>query len=29
MVVFQNDMDKAKKLLEIVADIKNNSEVIA
>ncbi len=29
MVVFQNDMDKAKKLLEIVADIKNNSEIIA
>ena len=29
MVVFQNDMDKAKKLLEIVADVKNNSEIIA
>ena len=29
IVVFRNDMDKAKKLLEIVADIKNNSGVIA
>lgn len=28
MVLFKNDLDKAKKLLGIVADIKSNSEVI-
>ena len=28
MVLFKNDLDKAKKLLGIVADIKNNSEEI-
>ena len=29
MVVFQNDLSKAKRLMDIVADIKNNSEVTA